>query len=91
MTAATADAPVTVVEGGFENFPVKASTKIYEGCMVGLTSGYARGLVAGDAFVGHCDSQADNSATATDGYIDVRVRKPVYRLEVTLASVAIAE
>ena len=44
---------------------VKASTKVYRGAIVGLTSaGLARGLVAGDPFQGLSYEEIDNSAGA---------------------------
>lgn len=88
---ATADILNVTEEGMFNDVPVKASTKIYQGAMVGLTSGYARGLVAGDRFVGHAYEQADNSAVATDGYINCKVRSGKYRLKVTISSVAVTD
>jgi hypothetical protein len=49
-----------------------------------LTSGYARGLVAGDDFVGFAERQADNSAVATDGNINCRViSKGIAKLTIT--------
>lgn len=89
--ALSADTPVVLEEGGFNHLPVKASTKIYEGALVGLTSGYARGLVAGDTFVGVAARQADNSAVATDGAINVKVRAGRFCEQVTLASVAVTD
>jgi hypothetical protein len=75
MTALATDTPRAYELGETNTLPVKASTKIYEGAAVGDdASGYARGLVAGDEFRGFCIKQADNSATATDGYINVQVR-----------------
>jgi len=71
--ALSADTPRVYELGDINSVPVKASTTIYEGAAVGITSGYARGLVAGDDFVGFAERQADNSATATDGYINCRV------------------
>lgn len=88
--ALSADTPRTYEVGSINAMPVKASTKIYEGAAVGLTSGYARGLVAGDAFVGFAERQADNSAVATDGAINVRViSKGLARL--TITSVAVTD
>ncbi len=52
--------------------PVKGSTKIYKGALVGLTSGYARGLVAGDAFAGIAYEEVDNTAGSDGGKL-VRV------------------
>ena len=52
---------------------VKGTTKIYRGGIIGLTAaGYARELVAGDAFAGIAYEEKDNSAGA-DGALLVRV------------------
>jgi len=52
----------TVTVGGIHNYPVKAATRIFEGAAVGIESatGFARGLVAGDVFVGFCIETSDN-------------------------------
>ena len=52
--------------------PVKASTQIYKGGLIGLSGGYGRGLVAGDPFVGVAYEGVDNS-TGSDGDKMVRV------------------
>jgi len=52
--------------------PVKASTTIYKGGLIGLSSGYARELVAGDDFAGIAYEEADNSS-GSDGDVVVRV------------------
>jgi hypothetical protein len=88
--ALSADTPRVYELGDINELPVKASTKIYEGAAVGLTSGYARGLVAGDQFQGFCTDQADNSATATDGYINVKVRREGF-IKATITSVAVTD
>ena len=85
------DSALKQVLGEVAALPVKASTKVYEGAMVGLTSGYARGLVSGDKFCGHAISQADNSAVATDGAINVSVLCGPYQLQVTLTGVAVTD
>lgn len=72
--ALSADTPRAYELGDMNDLPVKASTKIYEGAAVGLSSGYARGLVAGDDFQGFATKQADNSSGA-DAAINVRVKK----------------
>ncbi|MCK9326987.1 MAG: hypothetical protein M0P69_15955 [Bacteroidales bacterium] len=59
--------------GNINEVPVKGSATIYEGAAVGMTSGYARGLNAGDDFVGFAERKADNSADSTDGAINCRV------------------
>lgn len=88
--ALTADTPRTYELGDINSVPVKASTKIYEGAAVGLTSGYARGLVAGDDFVGFAERQADNSAVATDGAINCRVISKGLA-ELTITGVAVTD
>jgi hypothetical protein len=53
------------VDQELRTYPVKAATKIYRGAIVGLdTAGFARGLVAGDHFVGVAYEEMDNSAGA---------------------------
>ncbi|HOB74684.1 MAG TPA: DUF2190 family protein [Phycisphaerae bacterium] len=52
--------------------PVKANTRIYKGALVGLNAGFARGLVAGDAFAGIAYEEANNLG-GTDGATTVRV------------------
>lgn len=81
---ATADILTKQEIGDFNDLPVKASTTIYEGAMVGDDgSGYARGLVAGDPFRGHCFEQVTCGTTA--GAKNVKVRKGTYRMEVTVS------
>lgn len=88
--ALSADVVQVYEIGGMNTYPVKASSTIYKGAAVGLSSGYARGLVAGDAFVGFADALADNSATATDGYINVDVKSSGI-IKLTITSVAITD
>lgn len=70
--ALSANAEVDRKEMGLNSIPVAASATIYKGAMVGLSSGYARGLVAGDVFVGIAYEKADNSSGSA-GDINVRV------------------
>lgn len=52
---------------------VKDSAHIYKGALVGVdATGYARGLVAGDLFIGLALQEKDNSA-GSDGDLSVRV------------------
>lgn len=88
MAVLATNTPLRHEVGNFNELPVAASTKIYQGAMVGLTSGYARGLVAGDTFVGHANAIADNSS-GNAGDIKVQVLSGSYLLQVTLASVAV--
>lgn len=71
----TADVQRVYGKGQDENcLPVKQATVIYAGSAVGLASGYARPLVAGDAFQGFALKGVDN-ANGADGGADVTVRK----------------
>ena len=58
--------------------PAVASDIIYEGAAVGLSSGYARPLQAGDTFVGFAIAKCDNSSgSAGDKYVRVAQRGTV--------------
>lgn len=73
MASLTANVPQTYELGARNEFPVAATTTIYEGAAVGinLTTGYARPLTAGDPFGGFAEAKADNAAGAAG---DKRVR-----------------
>ena len=60
------------VDQELRSLPVKASTHVYKGAFVGVTSGFARGLVASDTFGGIAYEEVDNSSGA-DGDKMVRV------------------
>lgn len=79
----TKDSTLQRVEGDAVGLPVAASTTIYQGKALGLSSGYARQLVAGDRFVGHAYSKADNSAGSA-GDINVEALTGRYRLQVAV-------
>src|SRR6266496_3795555 len=87
--AATEDKAIKKELGLQNELPVKASTKIYQGSAVGLSSGYARPLVAGDLFVGFAEKQADNSAGA-NGAINVKLFDEG-KVEKTITSVAVTD
>lgn len=90
-TTLAADAVRTWEVGDVEEYGVIASDIIYGGAAVGDNgSGYARPLVAGDPFLGFAESKADNSATATDGYINVRV-KTKGKIYLPITSLAITD
>ena len=59
------------VDQELRTLPVKGSTHIYKGAFVGLSGGYARGLVAGDAFAGIAYEELNN--TGSDGAAVIRV------------------
>lgn len=59
------------VDQELRTFRVKGSTSVYKGALVGITSaGYARGLVAGDRFVGVAYEEGINAGS--DGAKSVR-------------------
>jgi len=60
------------VDQELRTLPVKASAHIYKGGFVGLNGGYARPLVAGDAFAGIAYEEIDNSS-GSDGDLMCRV------------------
>ena len=70
--ALSADTLLDFDLGELNELPVKASEVIYRGSAVGLTSGYARALVAGDIFGGF--ALAAVTGTAADGGANVQVR-----------------
>lgn len=89
--ALSADAQMQEVIGRQNSLPVKAAAKVYSGAMVGDDgAGYNRGLVAGDPFKGHAQEQKDNT-DGSDGDLNVLTKEGRYRLEVTLASVAVGD
>lgn len=91
MATLTADTALVKEYGEFNDIPCVASDIVYEGSAVGdNASGYARPLVAGDPFRGHCVEQCDNSSGSA-GDKNVKVLTGTYLLEVTLASVAITD
>ena len=57
--------------GNLNAQPVKATSQIWRGSAVGMTSGFARALVAADTFAGF--SEQDVLGLATDGAITVPV------------------
>lgn len=83
--ALSADSPVVVETGDFNSVPAAASAKVYEGSMVGSSSGYGRALVAADVFFGHSLRQVDNSSGSA-GDKNIRLRKGKYRLKVTITA-----
>jgi len=89
--ALAADVQLPIEEGIYNEIPVAATTKIYEGAVVSLSSGYAKGYAGTDTiFLGIAARQADNSAGSA-GAITVKVQQSVHYRQVTLASVAITD
>lgn len=74
MTTLAASKARKFMVGDIREYPVIASDKIFEGAAVGENdSGYARPLVAGDAFLGFAEADADNTSGSA-GDINVRVK-----------------
>ena len=88
MSAATADLNPTYELGDFGDLPVKASQTIYRGEAVGITSGYARQLNAGDLFAGFATAKA--VGTSADGGVNVNVIRSGFR-KLTISSVAVTD
>lgn len=66
--------------------PVKATSQIYKGSIVGLTAGYARALVAGDIFGGYAEENVLGGAT--DGLNKIHVkRRGLVRVAITSLAV----
>lgn len=63
MAQLTKDTPLVTESISTLSYPIDTSAVVYEGAAVGLNSGTkkARQLVAGDIFLGHAKSRADNS------------------------------
>ena len=60
------------VDQELRTFRLKVSTKLFRGAIVGVSAGFARGLIAGDVFAGIAYEEMDNSAGA-DGARVARV------------------
>lgn len=87
MANLTANTPLVYERGNTNSLPIKASTEIFLGSAVGLTSGYARQLTAGDLFGGFADAHVNNSV-ATDGANTVPViQSGLVALAITSAAV----
>lgn len=75
MTTLAKNTPRAYEIGDKQEYPVVAADIIFEGAAVGEDgSGYARPLVAGDAFLGFAERQADNAAGAA-GAVRVEVKR----------------
>jgi len=87
--ALSANTQLTLIRGEQSEFPQDAAT-VYEGAMLGDNSGYARGLVAGDAFLGHATEYYDNSG-GSQGDHNIKRMRGRYRGKVTLTGVAVTD
>ena len=75
--------------GNVAQYPVLASATIYEGSAVGLSSGYARALAAGDTFVGFACGKIVET-TAVNGAAVVQVFKAGI-VDLTITGVAVTD
>lgn len=69
--------------------PVLASSTVYKGSAVGISSGYGRALVAGDPFVGFALEKVDN-ASGSSGDLNVTVQTEG-KIVATITSVAVTD
>jgi hypothetical protein len=88
--ALSANTPVAEFTGRTEGSPVYTLVNCYEGGMLGDISGYVRPLTAGDRFRGHALEQRNNTS-GSSGDLNIQHLAGIYRLQVTLASVAITD
>jgi hypothetical protein len=89
--ALSKNTPVKEVLGEFTDLPLYRAIRAYEGAMMFLRAdGYVTNAAGGLVFVGHADAEANNAAGG-DGALSVRLRRGNYRLQVTLAGVAITD
>jgi len=86
--ALTADTVLTEVIDKHSESPILSAATIYEGAMLGDSSGYVRGLVAGDKFRGHSLEYVVNPSGG-DRTVEHLTGK--YRLKVTLSGVLITD
>lgn len=84
---ATATARI-YLEGDLTDLPVKASSAIYEGSAIGITSGYCRHLSAGDKFMGFALQDVASQTSDGDAYVRVRTKG---RIVLTVSSVAVTD
>ena len=86
--ALSADTNLAFHAPGISDYPVKATSQIYKGSAVGLVSGYARALVAGDQFVGF--ALANVLGLASDGLVTVPVQTHGY-VTLSITSLAVTD
>jgi hypothetical protein len=73
MALAAATPRIYEVDSIYDQLPVKATVVIYQGAAIGMTGGYARGLIGTDLFAGFAMESV--TGTAADGGVNVTVRK----------------
>lgn len=88
MTQLTAATARDYIQGDVDDLKVKASSAIYEGSALGITSGYVRQLAAGDKFAGF--ALCDVASQTSDGDARVRARTKG-KIVLTISSVAVTD
>jgi hypothetical protein len=88
MAQLTADTIRNYEDGIYGDVPVKSSSTIYRGSAVGMTSGYARQLTAGDVFLGFATAKA--VGTSTDGEVNVNIQRAGF-IQLAVTSVAVTD
>ena len=78
----------TYMQGDHTVLPVKASSAIYEGSAIGITSGYCRHLAAGDKFMGFALQDVPSQTSDGDAYVRLRTKG---RIVLTVTSVAVTD
>ena len=78
----------TYMQGDHTDLPVKASSAIYEGSAIGITSGYCRHLAAGDKFMGFALQDVPSQTSDGDAYVRLRTKG---RIVLTVTSVAVTD
>ena len=68
--------PRVFASSEYMDYGMVASDTIYEGALVGLFSGYARPLQAGDTFLGVATETKTNGSTAGETTINVATVRP---------------
>ena len=91
MTALVEDKQWIESLGKEADFPVAASTLIYQGSIVGLNaSGYARPFVIGDKFAG-ITLEGRNNSSGSNGDLNVCCLRGKFYLEAALSGVALTD
>lgn len=88
MTNLTAALARPYILGDYIDLPVKASSAMFEGSAIGLSSGYCRHLAAGDKFVGFATQDVASQTSNGDANIRLLTRG---RVVLTISSVAVTD
>lgn len=91
MTTLAANTPRVWELGSQNELPIIASDIIYQGAAVGdNASGYMRPLVSGDSFRGFALEECDNSGSAVDGALNVKLLESG-KIQLAISGLAITD